>query len=161
MTIYNKESTIYGHNSVIQNNILPFFNKNLKIYDINETDILKWHEWLKNKNYSIRYKNKCHMIMTSIIETAIKFYKLRVNVARIIGNFKVEANDKEKINTNEENIKYITYDEFKIFINTIADDFWRTFFNFAYFTGMRKGEIQALTWNDIDFEKKILMLLKL
>lgn len=160
MTIYNKESTIYGHNSVIQNNILPFFNKNLKIYDINETDILKWHEWLKNKNYSIRYKNKCHMIMTSIIETAIKFYKLRVNVARIIGNFKIEADDKEKINTNQENLKYITYDEFKIFINTIADDFWRTFFNFAYFTGMRKGEIQALTWNDIDFGKKIINVTK-
>lgn len=160
LTIYDKESTIYGHSSVIKNNILPFFNKNKKIYDINENDILKWHEWLKEKNYSMRYKNKCHMIMTSIIETAIKFYKLRINVARLIGNFKLEANEKEKVIKNEEKLKYITYDEFKIFINAINDDFWKTFFNFVYFTGMRKGEIQALTWNDINFEKRTIYVTK-
>lgn len=160
LTIYNKESTIYGHSSVIKNNILPFFDKNKKIYDINENDIINWHEWLKKKNYSIRYKNKCHMIMMSIIETAIKFYKLRVNVARLIGNFKIEANDKEKVIKNEEKLNYITYDEFKTFINSINDDFWKTFFNFTYFTGMRKGEIQALTWNDIDFQKKTIYVTK-
>lgn len=160
LTIYNKEATIYGHSSVIKNNILPFFDKNKKIYYIDEDDILNWHEWLKKKNYSIRYKNKCHMIMSSIIETAIKFYKLRVNVARLIGNFKPEVNDKEKIITNEERLKYITYDEFEMFINVIEDDFWKTFFYFAYFTGMRKGEIQALTWSDIDFEKKVIYVTK-
>ncbi|MFT8029428.1 hypothetical protein ACMYLY_24175, partial [Salmonella enterica subsp. enterica serovar Enteritidis] len=44
LIIYDKESTIYGHSSVIKNNILPFFNKNKKIYDIDENDILNWHE---------------------------------------------------------------------------------------------------------------------
>ena len=28
---------------------------------------------------------------------------------------------------------------------------WKTFFIFLYYTGMRKGEVQALTWNDINF----------
>ena len=28
---------------------------------------------------------------------------------------------------------------------------WKTFFTFLYYTGMRKGEVQALTWNDINF----------
>lgn len=160
VTAYNKESTIYGYNSVIENNILPFFNKNKKVYDINEDDILDWHDWLSKKKYSLRYKNKCHMVMTSIIETAIKFYRLRINVARLIGNFKVEVDDKEKIITNEEKLKYITYDEFETFINIIKDDFWKTFFYFVYFTGMRKGEIQALTWNDINFDKKVIYVTK-
>ena len=29
--------------------------------------------------------------------------------------------------------------------------FMETFFYTLYYTGMRKSEIQALTWNDIDF----------
>lgn len=42
---------------------LIYFSKNKKIYDINEDDILEWHEWLSKKNYSLRYKNKCHMVI--------------------------------------------------------------------------------------------------
>lgn len=100
------------------------------------------------------------MVMDSIIDTAIKFYKLRVNVAKLIGNFKCEANDKERITNDKEKLRYITYDEFKKFIDVINDEFWKTFFNFLYFTGMRKGEIQALTWNDIDFQKRTIYVTK-
>lgn len=156
----SKESTVYGHTSVIKNNIITFFNRNLQMYVLDEQDIIKWHEWLNNKNYSIRYKNKCNTIMSSIIKTAIKFFKLRVNVVELVGNFKETQENKEKIIQNKNKLKYITFEEFQTFINVVNNPLWYTFFNTLYYTGMRKGEIQALTWNDIDFDKKEILITK-
>lgn len=155
-----KESTVYGHESVVINNVIQYFGKNKKIYDIDENDIIKWHDWLTSKNYSIRYKNKCNMIMSSIIKTAIKFFKLRINVVSLVGNFKETVEEKEKVVENKDKLKYITYDEFIKFINYVDNPLWYTFFYTLYFTGMRKGEIQALNWNDIDFEKKEIKITK-
>ena len=42
-------------------------------------------------------------------------------------------------------------EDFNKFMSVIEDNLWKTFFTTLYYTGMRKGEIQALTWNDIDF----------
>src|SRR6266404_1787654 len=43
-------------------------------------------------------------------------------------------------------------------INTIlaqAEGRWRPFFVTAVFTGMRASELRGLTWNDVDFERKV------
>lgn len=156
----NKESTVYAYESVINNNIIPFFPKNTKIYNLDEEKIIKWHKWLTQKNYSIRYKNKCNMVMSSIIKTAIKFYKLRINVVSLVGNFQKNAEEREQIIEDKEKLEYITYDEFQTFIKVINNPLWYTFFYTLYFTGVRKGEIQALCWNDIDFKKKEIKITK-
>ena len=36
----------------------------------------------------------------------------------------------------------------------------KTFFTFLYYTGCRKGEVLALTWNDIDFKSNIIEINK-
>lgn len=38
---------------------------------------------------------------------------------------------------------------------------WKAFFYTLYYTGMRKSEIQALTWNDIDFNKSEIIVNKI
>lgn len=156
----NKESTYYGHNSVINSQIKPFFNQNTKLFYITEQNIIKWHEWLAKQLLSLRYKKKCHMIMASILDIGMKHYGLQKNVARIVGNFKDDSVQKEAITKDEEKIKYITYEQFRQLINVINDEMWYVYFNLLYFTGMRKGEIQALTWNDIDFTNKRIIVNK-
>ena len=46
-----------------------------------------------------------------------------------------------------------TYDEFNKFISIVDDSMYKVFFEILYFCGLRRGEIQALTWNDINFTK--------
>lgn len=55
---------------------------------------------------------------------------------------------------------FLTYDEFKQFINVVDDKFYYLLFSFFYYTGLRLGEFNALTWNDIDFDKKTLRINK-
>ena len=63
------------------------------------------------------------------------------------------TNNKEiqKLKKELSKIKYITYEQFKEFIKNVDNIGWKTFFIFLYYTGMRKGKVQALTWEDIDF----------
>ncbi|MDI6816691.1 MAG: tyrosine-type recombinase/integrase [Actinomycetota bacterium] len=40
----------------------------------------------------------------------------------------------------------------------VTEEPWRTLFTVAAMTGMRRGEILALKWSDIDFEKKLIFV---
>lgn len=46
-------------------------------------------------------------------------------------------------------------EQFKQFINVVNDPLFAALFKTLYLTGIRKGEALALTWKDIDFEKKL------
>lgn len=149
----NKESTYYGHNSVINSQITPYFGVK-DVFRINIQDIQNWHDILDKKGYSLRYKNKCHMILSSILKIAVKYHGLKRNPAEIIGPFKISGEDKEKIVNTENKLRYITIEQFNQLISVIDVEMWKTFFVLLFYTGMRKGEVQALNWNDVDFEKR-------
>lgn len=55
--------------------------------------------------------------------------------------------------------KPLTEEEFEIVINSIALPFGLFAF-LGMFTGLRRGELLALKWNDIDFEKQIISISK-
>lgn len=157
----NKESTCYSYENIINTNILPFFKKNYDLVLLKSNNIIEWHKWLLNKKtYKIAYLQKCHTVLSEILKNEIKYENIDINYAKNVGNFECKAIDKEKVVYDKQKIRYITYDQFKIFINNIDDIFWKTFFSFLYFTGMRIGEVQALTWKDINFKEKTIIVNK-
>lgn len=78
--------------------------------------------------------------MLTILNHAIKFYGLNDNIASKLGNFP-KGNEIKKMN-------FWTYDEYLKFINNVDDIVYKVFFETSYFTGLRKGECNALTWDD-------------
>ena len=51
--------------------------------------------------------------------------------------------------------------EFKIFIDAVSDKLQsKVIFNLLYWTGMRSGEMLALTLNDFDFEERTVSITK-
>lgn len=56
---------------------------------------------------------------------------------------------------------YYTYEDFKKFISYAQDLKTKVAFEILYYCGLRKGELKALTWKDIYFDKKILSVNKL
>lgn len=151
----NKESTYYTYYQAIHKWIIPHFTKKVKSISLN--NFLIWRDYISKQNLSITMKNKCHIILTNIIKFGIKYGYFETNYEQNLGSFK-ECN--EKIIEEKEKIKYITYEEFNILISCIDDLHWKTFFIFLYYTGMRKGEIQALTWENIDFENDKIFVTK-
>lgn len=55
-------------------------------------------------------------------------------------------------------MKYWTLEEFTLFINVIDDFEDKLLFDLLYWTGMRISELQARTWEDIDFKTKTLSI---
>lgn len=130
-------------------NKIPNFNKYIfgyfkgkKIKKIGFNDIIEWKKYINNCNLKHNSKTTLYHMLTSFFDFLEKFYKLKKNYARIEGNF---------VKTDFTiNGQYWTLDEFNKFINSVDDFKLNVFFRLLFFSGMRKGEILALTWNNID-----------
>lgn len=151
-----KESTVYTYKKDYNNHIKPYFD-NLDILDINILSIDEWHLKLEKKNLSVNYMNKIYNVLKNILDFAIKYYGLETNYASLYGRFQ-KKND--QVIKDEDKIRYITLEDFNIFISVIDDSLYYAFFNFAFYTGCRKGEIFALTWDDIDFDNNVISINK-
>jgi integrase len=144
-----KESTVYSYENAYKKNIEPYFS-HLNINEINISLINNWRLEMAKKGLKITYLNKLHNILKSIFDYAVKNYGLESNPVAIVGRFQ-KKND--EVIKDEDKLRYISYEDFNKFISVIDNITWKTFFIFLYYTGMRKGEVQALNWNDIDFDK--------
>jgi len=151
-----KESTIYSYKKDYNKHIEPFFN-NMDIFIITTQVIADWTEYMLNKELSIGTLNKIKNILNSIFDFAIKKYELEKNPSKIYGPFEQK---KDEVIVDEEKIRYITLEEFNKFISVIDNEMWKSFFIFAFYTGCRKGEIQALTWKDVDFKNNEIIINK-
>ena len=152
-----KESTVYSYKNVYDLHIYPYF-KSSYINNINIQDIRKWAEIIQKKGLSNGYLNKTYDVLKMIFDFGMKNYGLNDNPVKIFGRFQVKQ---DQIIKDDEKLKYITFEEFNKFIKIINDPLWSTFFYTLYYTGMRKSEIQALTWNDVDFNNNEIIVNKI
>lgn len=137
-TLRNKEYLITTH-------ILPFF-KNYNIYEIDPLAIRNWQNSLKIKKYSDTYLRTINNQLNAILNYGERFYKLNDNPIK-----KVNKMGKKHANT----MNFWTLEEFELFESFIKDDYTLyTVTNLLFYTGIRKGELLALTANNINFEKK-------
>lgn len=151
-----KESTVNTYYSQYKNNILPYF-KNKFIDEINVSDIENWKNKLIDRKIKTSTCNEYYVVFKEIFTYANRKFELNYNPVSLSGRFK-RRND-EVIKT-EEKLRYITYEEYCKLIEVIHDDLYHCLFLTFYFAGMREGEMQALTWNDIDFNRKIVIVNK-
>lgn len=151
-----KESTVFCYRKDYNKHIYPYFEK-YDIENINMQLINNWFNEMENKKLSVSFMNKIYNVFKCILDHGIKNCLIKENLLSVHGRFQ-HKND--EILEDKDKIRYITYEEFSKFISVIDNPLWHAFFTFAYYTGCRKGEILALTWNDIDFNKKEIAISK-
>jgi len=136
--------------------VLPTFG-NYFIDKITVRSVQEWKIFMEKRNLSLKTKKLAFTCFSSMIKYAIKMEYLYQNSLTKVGNFKDTLNIKPKMN-------FYTPQEFKMFISSAKDKAqvkeklqndlseWNyyVFFNIAFYTGLRKGEIHALKWSDID-----------
>ena len=98
------------------------------------------------------YLKTIHNQLSAILNHAVNMYGLKDNVAR-----KAETMGKEE---NKE-MEFWTQEEFQKFLECVADKPISYYaFEMLYWTGIREGELLALTPADFNFEKKTLRINK-
>lgn len=150
------DSTAYSYENYYMNHIEPFFKK-YYMDDITIPILKEWKEYMNTKNLALNTLNKAYLVLNNILNYGVKNYGISANFLPILGRFKQK---KDKVIKDEEKLRYITFKEFNQFVSVIDEDLWKTFFTFLFYTGMRKGEVQALNWNDIDFDKSEIIVNK-
>lgn len=153
-SIINRESTLYTKEYRVRKYILPFFQnpKNNKYSDlstINVDKIKKWKMWLNEKELSLQTRKSLFNTFSSLMTYAVEKYSLEYNPLKLVENFR-EKNDKI---IEEEKIRFMTNEEYRIFIDEVEDDF-KVVFHFLYEIGCRKGEMTSLKWKNIDFKNE-------
>lgn len=148
-----KPTTYENKEFMINLKILPYF-KEMPVNTIEASTVRKWqNELISNENnYSQTYLKTLNNQLSAIFNFAMKYYKLASNPARVCGSMGKK---------NADSMKFWTKDEFSAFISIVGDKpMSKAIFNLLFWTGMRSGEMLALTLNDFDFENQIVRITK-
>lgn len=155
-----KPTTYRNKEYIISLKVLPFF-KDLPLASITPATIRKWQNQLLSTTYA-REKSQLHYTQTylktinnqvsAIFNFAVKYYHLPQNPARLCGSIGKKRSDR---------INFWTLDEFRAFITVYKDDIlYYTIFMILFWTGMREGELLALTAADFNFNTNTISITK-
>lgn len=146
-----RESTMRTKKYIIDLKILPYFGKK-KMNEIKASDIRLWQNELMKQGYAATYLKTVNNQLAALFNYAMKYYDLQNNPCRRAGSIGKSKADE---------MKFWTKQEFKQFLDGVSDK-WQSYIAFQtlYWTGMRIGELMALTYNDIDLEKRTVSINK-
>lgn len=152
-----KYNTWRTKEQIIVNRILPYF-KDKKMSEIKPSDVLSWQNTILSEvdadgnHLSNTYLKTIHNQLSAIFNHAWRFYGLHENPARKAGNMGCEET-KEML--------FWTKPEYLQFAEAMMDKEVSYYaFEMLYWTGIRLGELLALTPSDFDFEKKTVSITK-
>ncbi len=151
-----KETTFYAYKTRTRKHIIPFFEK-YKLHYIKINDILKWRDSILKINITLQQRNRIITDLKDVLEYARDNYDFDNKVVSKVQTVKVSTI--EKANDSEWN--YITYEEYQKLIEATDNILYKRMFEFLYYTGLRITEFIALTWNDIDLDKKTVRINKI
>ena len=152
-----RENTWSTKEHIIRTKILPYF-KEKRLSEIKPRDVIAWQNEMLNyrdkngKAYSPTYLKTLHGQLSAILNHAVRFYGLKSNAAATAGCMGSEKHKEMLFWTKEEYLKFA-----EVMKDRPAS---YTVFMTMYYTGIREGELLALTPSDIDFEKKTLTVNK-
>lgn len=132
--------------SIVEIHLKTHFGKK-ELQSITKRDIIKFQDKLIDSKMAASHAKKIHTTLSAIFRYAIKNEFAKENPAAIVGNVDMKV---------DKHVNYWTLEEFKAFIRQVDDNMYYALFMTLYYSGMRKGELLALTWGDIDFENNII-----
>lgn len=149
----NKESSIYDKQNIYCLFILPKYDKT-KIQDLTKEELYRWQDELwttrnprTKEYYSYNYLIKVRTHFNALLNWCESRYGFK--------NYLPEVT-KPKRRTPKSNMEIWTRNEFDQFISVVDDPMYHTLFTLMFFTGRRKGELFALTPNDIKSDSIII-----
>jgi integrase len=152
-----KENTWATKSHIIRTKILPYFGER-KIGDIEPKDVIAWQNELldyrdeNGEGYAAGYLKTIHAQLSAIFNHAVRYYHLPFNPASRAGGMGGE---------DHKEMQYWTKEEYLKFADVMMDKPVSYYaFEVLYWTGIRCGELLALTPADFNFERQELTISK-
>ena len=152
-----KKNTWETKKHIIDKKLIPYFGK-LKMCNITAQQIITWQNELinykddKGKPYSPVYLKTIHNQLSAIFNHAVRYYNLKENPCQKAGSMGKKKNRE---------MLFWTKDEYLKFADVMMDKPLSYYaFQMLYWTGIRVGELLALTAGDFDFKNNMLTINK-
>ncbi|MCI9190790.1 MAG: site-specific integrase [Lachnospiraceae bacterium] len=146
-----RENTMRTKKYIMDIKILPYFGEK-SMCDIRATDIRAWQNELMEQEFAPTYLKTIQNQLSAVFNYAVRYYDLPSNPCLKAGSMG---------KSRAEEMDFWTKDEFMRFSDSVMEKHMSYMaFTTLYWTGMRLGELLALTWRDIDLEMKTISINK-
>ena len=142
----NKYSSIYDKNNSYRIYVLPTF-ENTPIDKLTKEELYKWQDnlWsMKNPRsgeyFSYKYLSKIRALFNAFLVWVEQRYSIRNNMVDVIT---------PKRRQPKKEMQFWTREQFSKFIENVTDPLDHALFTFMFYTGRRKGELYALSPDDV------------
>lgn len=154
-----RPSTLHRKKHLFRDKLLPRLG-HYQITDIDEKVVRRWQNWMLKQTktdgdkYAQTYLKSVNNEFSAIMNYAVKFYKLSYNPVRRAGSIGRK---------NADGIQFWTLDEFNqamAHFESHKEIEFRTMYFLLFYSGIRLGEMKALTINDFDFDNNLVSITK-
>lgn len=149
-----RETTLATKRQIIEQGILPMFS-DTRIDRLTSPMLQHWKNEIAGRNLAKSTMRHYYAHFFALLGYAVKMQYIPSNPLTLVGNFK----NADAMPTAHA-LQYYTANEFRRYAeaartyaekkDTITAWGYYVFFSIAFYTGMRRGEINALRWSDID-----------
>ena len=141
-----KENSIRNKQHMMNKHIVPYFGTR-KMNEITPAEIIQWQNAIQEKGYSKTYERMIQNQLNALFNHAQKIYNLKENPCKKVKKMGKSDANKLEFWTKAE------YDRFIAGIEPGSEDY--LIFEILFWTGIREGELLALSLSDFDMSGPI------
>jgi integrase len=144
-TLTQSPKTLERYRELFEHQISPYLG-DVKLQRLRPENIEQWHAALLTTGLSARTVGHAHRVLSSALKRAVENGTLARNVAAVRKPPAVEAQE----------VEILSPEQIKAVLDSLRGHALHPIASLALATGLRRGELLALEWGDIDLERAVL-----
>jgi len=145
-----KEKTYINYESFIRNHVIPRLG-DISLSKLDSFHIIKAWEDMQRDGKNPRLIQSCHRVLTTALNQAIRKDNLIRNNP---------CSDAPPPRSEYKEMHFLTKKQIEQVLELAKNTDYHPLFHTAIYTGMRRNEMLALRWKDIDFDRKKISITK-